>query len=75
MAGMALGQLEFISSANHYTEEESFGPEIGLILGSKRVVCSLSLVHLDPGNVEKRTDDLMAISPLTYISAGIGLRF
>lgn len=75
MAGMALGQLEFKSSSNQFTEEVSFGPAAGLILGSKRVVCSLSIVHLDPGNVEKRPDDLMAVSPLSYISTGIGLRF
>jgi|GEM_PF-1926307 len=77
MAGFQRTRLLFLvpdAMDTPYQQEKLFGPAVGLTFDINMVSVTLIGTHIDPGPVEKE-DDWMAISPLSYISLGIGIRF
>ena len=62
------------ASETPYQVEKVYGPEFGLACGIKNFAFSVLLTHFDPGQIEKSTD-FLGVSPFTYISSTIGIRF
>jgi hypothetical protein len=61
-------------TSSPYMMEDVAGPEFGFLFGVSRLTFDFTVTRFDPGQVEKGTD-FMAVSPFTYVSFGLGVRF
>jgi hypothetical protein len=62
------------ASQNPYREEKLYGPALGITADYKMASFNFQFSHVDPGPIEKE-DDSRAISPLSYLTFSLGLRF
>jgi hypothetical protein len=77
MAGLGRTRLIFQNpgaAQNPFREEKLYGPAFGITADYKLASIHLHFNHFDPGSVEKE-DDSEALSPLSYVSFALGVRF